>query len=420
MQAAAFFRSLRKPDEENRALEDLWPQLQEFDQLLRAGRGDEACSLLTHYSDCCLKPWGHAVLVTELHGRLGGKVEDKRVWALSLGSLSGAYAELGDLESTLSSGEEALALYQETGWHEKEARLISSLGAFHIQAGAFDRGSGYIRRGLELSRSLGDRRGEMIALTNLAACMELKKNLPDAARSAEAALSLARALPAPEMEAQLLNTLGVICGEMGKSDRALLYLNEAAAAAEESGDRPVQGSVQESLGTVYLNREAFKEAEAHFRRAIAIADEIGDRWLAAAARKNLGLTRHKLGRSEQGLRQLQGALEVFRDLGETLGEGAALSALGSVQHDLGNVDTAAALWLVAHDLLSAHGAPAQAEVARHLHRLKRSRKRLEHLLKTLPLRGDELVRSATGQAYGYFGRLAEGSPEALRELWEAL
>lgn len=177
--------------------------------------------------------------------------------------------------------------------------------------------------------------------------------------------------------------------------------------------------MQDSLGTVYLERGEFKEAEPHFKRALAIADEISDRWLETTARKNLGLTRHKLGRSEWGLRQLQGPLTLFRDLGETLGEGNALSALGSVHHDLGNVERAA-LWLVAHDLLLAHGAPAQAEVARHLRRLKRSRKRLEQLLTVLPLRGDELVRSAPGQAYGYFGHLAERSPEALRELWEAL
>ncbi len=418
--AAAFFATLRKPDEENTVLTDLWPQLQEFDQLLRAGLADEACSLLTHYSDLCLKPWGHAVLVTELHLRLADRVHDKRVWALSLGSLSGAYAELGDLGNALSTGEEALALYQETGWQEKEARLISSLGAMHVQAGALEKGYNYIQRGLALSRQLGDRRGEMIALTNLAAGQELKKNLPDAAGSAEAALALARDLPAPEMEATLLNTLGVIYGEMGKSDKALAYLNEAAAAAEQSGDRPVQGSVQESLGTVYLNCEELKGAEAHFRSALAIATEIGDRWLEATAQKNLGLTLHKLGRSEWGLRTLREALAALRGLGETLGEGAALSTLGSVHHDLGNVESAAALWLVAHDLLAPHGLPAQEEVARHLRRLKRSRKRLEQLLHVLPVRGDELVRSATGQAYGYFGRSGERSPEAFRELWEAL
>lgn len=107
---------------------------------------------------------------------------------------------------------------------------------------------------------------------------------------------------------------------------------------------------------------------------------------------------------------------MFRDLRETLGEGASLSALGSVHHDLGNLESAAALWLVAHDLLSPHGSPAQEEVARHLRRLKRSRKRLGQLLKMLPLRGDELVRSATGQAYGYFERFGERLLEALREL----
>lgn len=130
----------------------------------------------------------------------------------------------------------------------------------------------------------------MIALTNLAAGQELKENLPGAAGSAEAALALARDLPAPEMEAQLLNILGVIYAELGKSDKALAYLNEAAA--EQSGDRPVQGSVHDSLGTVYLTREEFKKAEAHFRSALAIADEIGDRWIAATAQKNLGLVHH--------------------------------------------------------------------------------------------------------------------------------
>ena len=167
-----------------------------------------------------------------------------------------------------------------------------------------------------------------------------------------------------------------------------------------------------------LEREAFTEAETHFRKALGIATEIGDRWLSATAQKNLGIVQHKLGRSERGLRGLQGSLALFRDLGETLGEGNALGTLGTVHHDLGNIETAAALWLVAHDLLAAHGAPAQEEVARHLRRLKRSRKRLERLLTVLPLRGAELVKSATGQAYGYFGRL--GDAEALRKLWEAL
>lgn len=397
-EAAGYFASLRKPDREVKGLADLWPQLQEFDQLVRAGRADEACRLLSHYSDCCLRPWGHASLVVRLHRQLQDNLTDGVTRALGLGNLSSAYAELGQYREALAAGEEALALYKEHDRFDKKVRLIGSLGVIYMQSGNLGRAHAYIQEGLQGSRALRDTRGELINLMNLTLYCQLKADFPAALRHANTALELAHTLAAADIRAQLLNSLGVIYTSMGLPRQALEPLSLAAKACEENLDRPLLATVHDSLGESYLATEQYDLAAKHFRRAADLAEEVGDLWLLGTVQKHTGTLRHRLGKARAALMQFRQALVRFRELGDEPEEGTVLNLMALVYQEQGDVDTASALRLASCHLLQQDGRPV-FDNAVSGQQSERLGGQVNAFARKMALKGNLLLYHATGHDY---------------------
>ena len=90
--AAAFYRELRTPQESWQTLEDLQPQLDEFEQLVQAEAYDTACDVLTDIDFHYLMLWGHVALMRDLHLQLRDRVVDKTLQGNHLGNLGIAYS----------------------------------------------------------------------------------------------------------------------------------------------------------------------------------------------------------------------------------------------------------------------------------------------------------------------------------------
>lgn len=400
--AAAFYRELRRPQAAWRALEDVVPQLREFEHLVRAGACDEACEVLNDLDEDYLAPWGHAGLLVKLRTQLEEGLEDRTLHGVNLYHLAQDHAYLGEFRQALGCAEQALAVFRELGLPVWEARALVGLGTVHAQMGEPRRALEVAQGALELSRRIEDRPTEGVALGVLGFSYALLGEFQASVDLSQQSLAISRETGNRRREGNLLNNLGLTYGDLGEYSRALPFLEAALELFRALGDRAREANTLDSLGAVYRDVHDFARAADCLNGALAISREIGDRQVEGFALYNLGLSCRDQDEAAKGLETFRQSLTIARESGDRLMEANNLNALGQVYHHLGQPHKALALWVGAHVFFAELDSPAQATVLRSLKGLRAEVVGFADSLRALNRDGDTLVTEATGQRYVLF------------------
>src|SRR5262249_42663939 len=110
---AEYFKQARTPRENWRTIEDLAPQLAEFDLRCEGQDYDTAADVLSDIDFDYLFLWGHYQLMAELHERLQGRLAHQDQQKNSVGNLGSAYYGMGQYQRAITCYEQALALARE-------------------------------------------------------------------------------------------------------------------------------------------------------------------------------------------------------------------------------------------------------------------------------------------------------------------
>jgi tetratricopeptide (TPR) repeat protein len=113
------------------------------------------------------------------------------------------------------------------------------------------------------------------------------------------------------------------------------WLEQAAAAAHEIGDRHDEGTVLGNLGEAYLALGETRRAIEYLEQSLVIAREIDDRRGGGATLTNLGFAYASLGETRRGIEHHEHALVLMRETGDRRGEGTTLNNLGFAYACLG-------------------------------------------------------------------------------------
>ncbi|HKJ30251.1 MAG TPA: hypothetical protein VKA34_00420, partial [Balneolales bacterium] len=84
---AQYFKETRLPRKDWKSLDDLAPQLAEFELRFQSQDFDTALGVLLEIDFDYLMLWGHSRIVLEYHQRLQGKIEDDSLKKDSLSTL---------------------------------------------------------------------------------------------------------------------------------------------------------------------------------------------------------------------------------------------------------------------------------------------------------------------------------------------
>ena len=108
--AAEYLKQVRRPQEQWKQVEDVAPQLAEF-ELRSAGEDyDTAAAVLTAIDFDYLLNWGFSRLTADLHQRLQGKIRQATPREICAGHLGLSYQGMGQLSKAIVHLEEALAI----------------------------------------------------------------------------------------------------------------------------------------------------------------------------------------------------------------------------------------------------------------------------------------------------------------------
>jgi len=335
--AADYYREARKPRAAWKTLDDLAPQLAEFELRCAAGEYDAAADVLTDIDFDYLLLWGHIRLMARLHEQLQGKLRDRRLAYISAGNLGIAYYSLGRIAEALDFYEQALAIEREIGDRRGEGADLGNLGVAYYSLGRIAEAIAYHEQALTIAREIGDRGDEGSHLGNLGLAYRALGRIAEALDCYQQALTIDREIGDRRGEGADLGNLGLAYSDLGRIAEAIAYYEQALTIAREIGDRRGEGNHLGNLGIAYRNLGRIAEALDCYEQALTIAREIGDRRGEGADLGNLGNAYRGLGRIAEAIAYYEQALAIDREIGDRRGEGIRLGNLGNAYRNLGRI-----------------------------------------------------------------------------------
>jgi len=278
LRAADFYASIRTPESEWQTIEDLEPQLLEFEHHVRAEDYDDACILLELIDSNYLYLWGHYAKLAELREKLLGCLKDPDLWICNLGSLGSAHRALGQVQRAIEFLEEALVVARESDARRAEGKMLGDLGlVYRDMIGQVERAIEFFEKALSIAREFGDRQEEGIQLGHIGSAYLILGHFRQAIELHEDALAIAHRFGDRPREGTRLGALGIAYLALGQVDQAIKFHQQALSIAREVGHRRREGSRLEDIGTAYFAIGQVKEAIKLYGEALTIAREIGHR-----------------------------------------------------------------------------------------------------------------------------------------------
>jgi tetratricopeptide (TPR) repeat protein len=341
--AAAFFRTLRKPQTAWQSIDDLEPHLQEFYHLVHAGLYDHACLLLNDINDVSyVLRWGSAAHIARLRSQLIDRLVDPHLRAENWGSLGNAYLALGDLPQARACYEQALAIAREMRDRLREGRWLGNLGTVYRTVGDLPQARACYEQALAIAREVHDRLREGIWLGYLGTVYHTVGDLPQARACYEQALALAREVHDRGWEGFWLGNLGDFNAALDDLPQARASYEQALAIAREVHDRRWEGRWLGSLGQVYHTLGDVQQACGYYEQALAIAHTVRDYLWEGRWRGHLGQVYAVVGDLPQARASYEQALAIAREVHDRRWEGYWLGHLGQVYAVVGDLPQARA------------------------------------------------------------------------------
>jgi tetratricopeptide (TPR) repeat protein len=234
--AADYYTQIRTSRESWCSLEDVRPQLAEFE--LRCDTGDYATAaiVLQDIDFDYLRVWGHYRTLVDLHGRIHGRITDPNLNVGHLGTLGTCHASMGEYQQAIDLYTQALTVARDVGDRQVEGASLGNLGLCRYRLGEYQQAIDLYTQALTVARDVGDRSLEGHQLGYLGLCHFDLGEYQQAIDLYTQTLTIARAIGDRYSEANGLNYLGRAWLASGDARRAVTLLEQAVSVADSTGD----------------------------------------------------------------------------------------------------------------------------------------------------------------------------------------
>jgi tetratricopeptide (TPR) repeat protein len=225
--AADYYAQIHRPREEWQNLDDLQPQLLEFEHRVRAEEYDAAYQLTEPISFNCLFQWGYYAKLADLWERLIGRIESPQLRTAHLGHLGIVYRVIGRIKDAIEVTKRALALAEKIGDSHWQSAWLGNLGIIRRHLGDPLGAKGLFREALEKSQNTSHRHDEAQCFISLAYAHFDLGELSEAVHLYEQGMEIAYALGSIREGDLRIVQLGKLFLAQGNIDRAVGCFRQA-------------------------------------------------------------------------------------------------------------------------------------------------------------------------------------------------
>jgi tetratricopeptide (TPR) repeat protein len=242
------------------------------------------------------------------------------------------------------------------------AVLRRNEGTVHMRLGDPVRALRAYERSRTAAAQAEDLRGLAIASMGLGEAARSQGEFAEAISHAERAVTLLDRLELRDLVVQLLHNIGHAQADRGDLAGARASQGRALDAARSIGDRRTEGYALERLAALELLDGHATEAEADAREAAAAAQDVGDRGLLALAQVARAEASEALGKPAEADRRLAQARRTARSA-SPLEQRQVLLREGALQRTRGDLGRAAILFEEAARMTGGGGSEARPQGA---------------------------------------------------------
>jgi tetratricopeptide (TPR) repeat protein len=334
--AADLLAAVSTPYERWASLDDLAPQLAEFELRWANGAIDEAALLLMRGTVAELRAWGHHRLVASLLDRLRERINQPWLNAWCTSALGAAFAGLGQPNRAAELHERAGTIYNRIGDRAGEAEELGQLAHCHADLGDLPRALRLHERALGLHLLTGDRLAEAACRVDIAWCFTELGRPDDAVPLLRAAVSVQDEFGDTWSQIDTLAVLGRTMASTGALGQAIALLERGAALSRAHGDRWSEARHSRLLGACQLDAGRIAEAVGLYQHTLDLSRDIGDRQDEAVALADLAVGRLLLGHPAEAHDLAARAFTIAAEIGDLRLRAGCLDVLGDCRVALGN------------------------------------------------------------------------------------
>jgi len=246
--AADYYRSLHHQISDYVSVDELLPQLNEFEHRVDAGQYDTAADLLLSF-DPLLALWGEYTRLDDLYTRLLDNVTDEVLRYNVLLHLGEAKRATGKVHAAIQYYEDVLA-YNIAEYIQ--GKTLNNLGWTHYDLGQFDAAIDYWQAAYDIYAHEGDSQGMGNVQGGMGWVSYLKGDYEQAIAYFQRALDLFRQLEDRYGEGINLGDLGAVYTALGDYEQAVDYLKQSLGIAEALGATREKSHKGGYLATAHL------------------------------------------------------------------------------------------------------------------------------------------------------------------------
>lgn len=340
LRAAQYYASIRKPESEWESIEDLTPQLVEFEHDVRAGNYDAAAELVNYIDTVCLFRWGQYARLVDMRTRLQGQLTNPILQMFNQGRLARAYHDQGKLEA-------AKALYQTAATLALENDALRDYGVWlgYLGIACFDQGQTDLavqlyEQALEIARNVKDRYHESQWLGYFGLAYRFMDQVEQTVALIEEALAITEELGDDNQRVNWLNILGYAYRIMNKHQRAMTVYQEALQVNRALANRRREIESLHGLGRIYVEQGQFRKAIDVYEDALQLARDIGHRSNESYILGSMGYAFFMLGDNARAFELQHLALTIAQEIAHVREEGGMAGLIGEIYMRLGKLTDA--------------------------------------------------------------------------------
>ena len=234
---------------------------------------------------------------------------DEKALADNLIRRSSALRFIGEYQASMQDAEEAIAItdkYPEMNDLYSEALRVK--GANLLQAGNLNEALKYYKQVIEICQQNSKEQDVARILVEVGSLYEKLGKYSLAENAYERSLTYWNSVSGSVWQSVVLNNLGVVRHLSGDFSNSFYNFEKAMHYAQATGDMRMEGYSLASIGDLYKDLDANKEAVEAYQKAMAIAQQVEDQYLVfylKMARARMHLIEGQLKKAEIQIRSAQ-------------------------------------------------------------------------------------------------------------------
>ncbi len=312
IRAADYYEQQRLPAEKWLTIDDLEPQLFEFDHRIRAGQAEIALKLLDSIDNDYLRVWGHLNRLSTMRKQLMPLLSDKTMLYDNTLTLGISYMHRRQNHIAIEYFKEALGIAKALHDEERVGKAHSNLSMAHLAQGELDAAEEHIEPARQIFEKTADQKTFSVILQNQVNIHLYRGRYDEAVETLNIVQKIADEMGDTERQVLAINTQAQLFNHMGKFDHSIELLERYLPLVRSTRNKLSISGMVANLGMAYHSLKQIEKAIVAYQESLEIAQEVGDQQIEATMLTNLGMAYADLGRFTQAEKLQNQALVAAR------------------------------------------------------------------------------------------------------------